>query len=235
MIPFLKLFKDLTLTFSATTTSTISVFALEFEYLFVEIFENFTSDIESTLNTAIKNSVAKLTKYYSRLSNTSILASVVLDPRFKLDVYATTQDPEHLKSAAEKYIKWSFELYSDNFEPTSSDISKQQPHVKKFKFLKCVDVVQRSELEQYLLDPVVRPETDVLQFWNANQSVYPILSKMARDYLAIQPTSKDIEGTFSVARRVIPFYRRQQTGNAIRDQMLVNSGTKLGILDFVEE
>jgi hypothetical protein len=55
---------------------------------------------------------------------------------------------------------------------------------------------------------------------------------MARDYLAIQPTSKDIEGTSSKARRVIPFNRRQQTGNAIRDQMLVNSGTNLGILDY---
>ena len=52
---------------------------------------------------------------------------------------------------------------------------------------------------------------------------------MARDYLALQPTSKDVEGTFSKGRRTIPYYRRSQTPGTIRNQMLVNSGYDLGV------
>jgi hypothetical protein len=44
---------------------------------------------------------------------------------------------------------------------------------------------------------------------------------MARDYLALQPTSKDIEGIFSKGRRTIPYYRRSQNASSIRNQMLI--------------
>jgi hypothetical protein len=52
---------------------------------------------------------------------------------------------------------------------------------------------------------------------------------MAQDYLAIQPTGKDIEGTFSKARRVIPYYRRALLASSIVDSMSVNSGYILDI------
>jgi hypothetical protein len=50
-----------------------------------------------------------------------------------------------------------------------------------------------------------------------------------RDYLALQPTSKDVEGNFSKGRRTIPYYRRSQNASTIRNQMLVNSGYNLGV------
>ena len=58
---------------------------------------------------------------------------------------------------------------------------------------------------------------------------FPILAKMARDYLALQPTSKDVEGNFSKGRRTIPYYRRSQNASSIRNQMLVNSGYNLSV------
>ena len=63
LIPFLELFKGLTLMFSQTTRSMISLYALEFEDLFVQIKLKFTSkksQFSSTLNYAIEAAVAKL-------------------------------------------------------------------------------------------------------------------------------------------------------------------------------
>ncbi len=73
--------------------------------------------------------------------------------------------------------------------------------------------------------------TDILFYWKANRVRYPTLSKMAQDFLAIQPTGKDIEGTFSKGRRCIPYYRKRLMGDSIVDLMIVNSGVSLGIYD----
>jgi len=68
-----------------------------------------------------------------------------------------------------------------------------------------------------------------LEYWRANKVRFPILAAMARDYLALQPTSKDVEGTFSKGRRTIPYYRISQNASTIRNQMLVNSGYNLDV------
>ena len=62
-----------------------------------------------------------------------------------------------------------------------------------------------------------------------NKTRFTVLAKMDRDHLALQPTSKDVEGTFSKGRRTIPYYRRSQNASSIRNQMLVNSGFNLGV------
>jgi hAT family C-terminal dimerisation region len=70
-----------------------------------------------------------------------------------------------------------------------------------------------------------------LEYWRKNKARFPILARMARDYLAVQPTGKDIEGTFSKGRRTIPYYRKRQNGSTTRNQMLVNAGYDLGIYE----
>ncbi|CAB5157817.1 unnamed protein product [Rhizophagus irregularis] len=55
----------------------------------------------------------------------------------------------------------------------------------------------KSELDLYLKSPVVPGEIDLLQWWKANESQYPHLAAMARDYLAIPATSTPIERAFS--------------------------------------
>ena len=57
-----------------------------------------------------------------------------------------------------------------------------------------------------------------------NKTMFPLLVAMARDFLVLQATSKDVEGNFSKGRRTIPYYRRSQNASTIRNQMLVNSG-----------
>ena len=66
---------------------------------------------------------------------------------------------------------------------------------------------KRTELDTYLEDPrvPVRPDEDfnVIAWWKKNSDAYPILSLMARDFLAIPVSTVSSESAFSVAGRIL--------------------------------
>lgn len=70
----------------------------------------------------------------------------------------------------------------------------------------------RSDLDIYLEEGVHRCKDnisinfDALEWWKVNESKYPILSKMARDILAIPITTVASEATFSVSGRILDPY-----------------------------
>ena len=58
-----------------------------------------------------------------------------------------------------------------------------------------------DELERYLALPSI--SSDSLLWWNQYEDEFPILSKMAQEYLAIQGTSVPCEQAFSMAAHTI--------------------------------
>jgi hypothetical protein len=56
-----------------------------------------------------------------------------------------------------------------------------------------VDPNSVEEYVRYLNAPLAEEGTDVLSFWKTNQSSYPILSAMAKDYLTVQASSVSAE------------------------------------------
>jgi hypothetical protein len=181
---------------------------------------------------AANSAYTKLTKYYTKISSGSFAIATVLDPRYKLDVYDTTQDPIALKESAKVSIKIAYENYFKlvqlNTTSTQSvESAVTQPPAKKQKRFIDSQLCQVNELTSYLQESRYKSNTDPLQYWRLNKERFPILARMARDYLALQPTSKDVEGNFSKGRRTIPYYRRSQNASSIRNQMLVNSGYNL--------
>ncbi len=117
----------------------------------------------------------------------------MLDPRYKLNVYDTTQDPVALKASAEVAIKLTFQNYS---VATFQEAPLVAPPTKKHKRF-AQDLVPQDELTIYLTEPRISGNSNPFDYWRLNKTRLPILTRMARDYLALQPTSKDVEGTFS--------------------------------------
>jgi len=94
--PFLELFKELTLYFSTTTECRMSEICLDFEDLLVAIKRDYLDkkeQISGRLWYAANSAYTKLTKYYTKISSQSFAIATVLDPRFKLGVYDSTDDP----------------------------------------------------------------------------------------------------------------------------------------------
>uniref|UniRef100_J3LF36 HAT C-terminal dimerisation domain-containing protein n=1 Tax=Oryza brachyantha TaxID=4533 RepID=J3LF36_ORYBR len=75
-----------------------------------------------------------------------------------------------------------------------------------------IDVqAKKSELDIYLEEPRLHSNSeenfDVLGWWERNSDVYPVLSLMARDFLAIPVTTVSSESAFSAAGRILGKYR----------------------------
>ena len=66
---------------------------------------------------------------------------------------------------------------------------------------------ERSELDIYLEDPRILVRSDenfnVLAWWKKNSDAYPVLSLMARDFLAIPVSTVSSESAFSAAGRIL--------------------------------
>ncbi|GKD66352.1 zinc finger BED domain-containing protein RICESLEEPER 3, partial [Tanacetum coccineum] len=52
---------------------------------------------------------------------------------------------------------------------------------------------------------------DVLGFWKANESTFPVISQMAQDILSVQTTSAASESAFSTSGRVLSIQRTRLT------------------------
>ena len=237
LCPFLEQFKDLTLYFSKTTECRMSDLCLDFEDLLVDIkikYLDKKEQMSDKLWYAANAAYTKLTKYYTKINSASFAIAIVLDPRYKLYAYDTTQDPVLLKESAKLAVELAFEKYSSYASVVCPELIappdlNRPPATKKRRIIGTGTNAGKTELVRYLAEDVIDIESSSLDYWRANKTRFPILAKMARDYLALQPTSRDVEGNFSKGRRTIPYYRRSQNPSTIRNQMVVNSGCYLGV------
>ncbi|XP_078149575.1 uncharacterized protein LOC144544904 isoform X2 [Carex rostrata] len=123
---------------------------------------------------AIEKSLEKLDRYLASCNYILLIASL-LDPRFKLRFH---------KRCIGKFIGKE-EDFDKSFCSLYNKYQSESTEIDKFDRLS-----QIPELKKYLKGRVEEGDVnfDVLGWWKDNELVYPILSRMARDILAI-PTS----------------------------------------------
>ena len=235
---------------SKTTETTVSLYALRFEKIIKEVRRYAdTKDVaakEKSNGTeacpfadSADLCADKLIQYYKFVDNPLVLVATVLDPKGKSKVYKKTDHPTLYTQKAEQALKNAYEKYYENYGALSDriategllELSSSLPTTTSDGtdnfYDDLEDVETETEVERYLKDKLAPPKCDVLQWWKQNESQYPVLAKMAKDYLAIQCSSKDTEGGFSKARRQMPYYRHRVSGKNFKAQMLLNSAEAL--------
>jgi len=97
-------------------------------------------------------------------------------------------------------------------------------HLKSLvdKFHPTTQSVSSNELERYLSLPQDE-NCDPLIWWNSYQKTFPILSAMAKDYLAIQATSVSCEQAFSIAGLTISKVRNRLNPETARALLCLKS------------
>jgi hypothetical protein len=80
-----------------------------------------------------------------------------------------------------------------------------------------------DEFQTYILSPPCDENTNPLEWWKSNESQYPRLSKMARDFLAIPSTSVPSEQCFSTSKNLITDKRNRLAGKTVRACMCLRS------------
>lgn len=194
-----------------------------------------------------------------------ITCKVVLDPRFKTKVYERLGGftPRIIKDIRgrcnEVYLTYRQHMDEpvvdanaiDNVAVGNEDTSMDyDPFMAKLFGLEtqgsnpCTSFQQRQELNEYLAIPTERGrDVDPLEWWKKNQAQFPVLSKVAQDYLAIPGpvdmwfflfiyicwhvmfiyigSSAPVERIFSRGKRLISPVRSSLAPETVRACMLV--------------
>ena len=169
----------------------------------------------------------KLDDYWAILDNATTIASI-LDPRNKTSLF----EPGELVTKAVDTLQRQFSLYSTQRSPSqihNENSTSPRDYFHQLKKRRLGTETQTSttnsdfiEIERYLALPCDE-NVNPLLWWQAHSTEFPILSLMARDYLAVQATSVACEQAFSVAGHTITKTRNRLDSKTVRASLCAKS------------
>ncbi|KAL2895914.1 putative AC transposase, partial [Bienertia sinuspersici] len=229
---FLEPFNDITTLFSGSDYPTANLYLLHVVAIEKWLVLAHNHNVPS-IQLMCQSMMEKYEKYWS--DHAIILSvAVVLDPRFKLKfvkgLYSMVYVPSEVDVRVRKVYDAMVELYdfyrssssqtiplpSQSYSNRSHSASSYSSHqFSTTDFMNdffssnssCGEI--DSKLDNYLNASLVANEDgfDVLKYWQSQKSIYPVLSRMAKDILAIPITSVASESSFSMGGRVLTKFR----------------------------
>ena len=162
------------------------------------------------------------------LYNSSAYLALILDPQFKTQILPNSISVETIK----QMLINEFNSYK-NMDYFSNNEINDEGVGEKRKALGIMDLMlqkkqkagnlQRNEIDEYLVIPIEPSNIDPCEWWKNHKSQYPILAKMARDYICIPSTSVPSEQAFSKSGELISKKRNRLEDSAIEAYMCLNS------------
>lgn len=184
----------------------------ETRFTFSGIFEHLKTlaEDESFDQREIAATISQKIEELWMVMDRSSVVSAILDPRNKLSVFTDqTTALENIRSVYETYKERSSSVDSQKESSTPRSSRRYFARLRRGGGRAALanesdppSTTELSELERYLELPIDE-EIDPLLWWQAHSSEFPIVSDMARDFLAIQATSVASEQAFSVAGNTI--------------------------------
>ncbi|WVZ70132.1 hypothetical protein U9M48_018824 [Paspalum notatum var. saurae] len=221
--PILKKFAKVTTAFSGSTYPTANMFYPYIANVKIAIVAAQKSK-DGQLKCMADAMMLKFNKYWEKKNNLMVIATI-LDPRFKMRYikWCFGQMYDHLRAAQEmdeitEELEGLYRVFENDYRQKkmgSADLSSStkvtassslSSFVPKESSTEC----SKSELLIYLDEPNVKcsdKEFDLLNFWKANSHRFPVVSKMAKKFLAVPASSVSSECTFSTGGRVLDDYR----------------------------
>ncbi len=142
--------------------------------------------------------------FYWRFLPEDYLLSTILDPRIK---------NLNEKVVEEEMLRKKYDEYKEDYSPTPIVSRASSPTLfetsttiyepRLFEIFK-QDIPQSpDEVTEYLKEDKIKFDQNPFEWWANKKSKYPILSRMARIYLAVPATSTPSERLFSDARNLL--------------------------------
>ncbi|WVZ62887.1 hypothetical protein U9M48_012579 [Paspalum notatum var. saurae] len=227
----LKRFYDLTELFSGTLYPTANLFYRGFCEIKL-LLDDWSTGQDATISAMAFSMNKKFDKYWKK-SCTTLAVACFLDPRYKKRLIEFYMRKFHGSSYQVKVdelvavIKKLFQFYSTSVssknktengatmppsEIDTADLLVDNEDVELESYLydsSGLGVDNLNELDKYMADPPLKlsEKFDILAWWKNQSKEYPILSKIARDLLAVQVSTVASESAFSAGGRVIDPFR----------------------------
>jgi hypothetical protein len=200
------------------------------------------------LRTAIGEALAVLRHYYNKTTTMPFIYAdaMILNPRVKLSIFNTDswtdEDPESYKAGCRRRFteEYCVDAHSatqeDGTTPTvstlstsnSGDRSGMDPEYEEHRRKRAKrSNFGESEFDVYMANPNPVPDVDdPFAWWKANETRFPNLSRMAKDYLAVPPSGCAVEREFSVSGRIATWQRNRLSAERISATMIYKSQLK---------
>jgi hypothetical protein len=171
--------------------------------------------------------------YYWNFTSDENLLSIILDPRIK---------SIGKKAEEEEILHKYYEEYQENYLPTpiiSPTISHATSPIpaemvnkiykpKLFSIFEQNQPKASNEVEEYLKEDKIPFNQCPFNWWLNKKNKYPVLTKMARIFLAIPATSTSSERLFSDARNLLTSKRSRIDSELFKRMMfLKRNATKV--------
>lgn len=177
----------------------------------------------------------KIIKHYDN-KNWMYSVSLILDPRHKIAAFENSTWGKDLKDAS---VKIFTDIYYNNYftEEDKNEPPVKKPRVESEYFLDVGSIYvdeasskfsnsRSKELDEYLEAPRVTRNTDILEWWQKHDSIYPSLARMARDVLSTLASSVPIERFFSTGSLTMTAKRTRLGDESLKSLMCINSWFK---------
>ena len=194
----------------------------EGSFLIRKIEKEEASDQDIIIANMVEQMQTKFNQYWKE-TYMSACIPVILDPRYKYDLmeyllkdFGTEKEAETIMVEVKKNMEELFKHYSKEVAGEShTDVATQEvqddndPLADWDKYMLSKRQQSSTELDHYLKEQLTprKEEVDILQWWKAKSDTYPVLSRIARDVLAIPASTVPSESAFSTGGRVVSDYR----------------------------
>jgi hypothetical protein len=163
-------------------------------------------------------------------SEVPALTASVLDPRYKSLKFLK----EPLRGQVMNYVEGllyknpSKEVASQNAATVVKSEMGEEDSPETFSILQClqgdIDLTipdeKEKEFDAYIKEPV--RISDPLQWWKDNQSRFPTVARLARQYLSIPATEVSSERVFSIAGLTLTHLRSRLDSNVVDATIFIN-------------
>jgi len=170
----------------------------------------------------------KLSDYYMRTDNSPIYSvAIALHPTCRYD-YWKKEEWGEFEESAKKAVR---QVWVEGYKPRAHGVSSVGPPLSEPSSLNrsLIRLVRskthisnhNDELEIFASSDTVLQAP--LEWWKNNHTLYPELSKMARDYFGIMATSAPSERAFSRARGLLRYQRNRLGPDKIQQNMCLRT------------
>ena len=194
-----------------------------------------------------------LNRYYSLTDSSDVYCiAMVLHPRHKLAYFKKAHwEPQWIQTAESlvhdefecSYASWADlaadeQVLGSDMENSDIEVPRELAASNKpsFSLFNNIDAFippeaadLHSEIDRYLVDDVEQAD-DPVKWWHDHRAVYPVLSRMALDFLTIPPTSVDVEQLFSCGHLLLSHVWSHLSVNSTCALLCLGAWSTLGLV-----
>ncbi|KAL4590877.1 hypothetical protein LXL04_003822 [Taraxacum kok-saghyz] len=197
LLPFLKIFLDATKRFSGSRYVTSNAYVQEI-FGIGKVIDGSTVHADKSIKNMALKMQTKYKKYWGDVAKLNQFISSLPQNKTEEEVSSSTPSDSH-------NCTWGDEV--------EMDIEQLMTTHFQMDMGSCEGNLKKTELDKYLGEDreAMDVNFDILKWWGINKCRYPVLSKMARDVLAIPVSTVASEVAFSTGGWVLDSFRTSLT------------------------